>query len=126
MITHTTAGIRRGRSIRTGPFLASLPRPDPNGGAIYVYARGSSASPLREALAEMTGESPKEEFDDFSLGRIDLAVDDARTFERIEGGMPDDVRERIEERESYPEISVIREIRSTWEGGLCAPDSLGQ
>ena len=32
--------------------------------------------------------------------------------------MPDDVRERVEEREVYPEVSVIREIRSTWEGGL--------
>lgn len=42
----------------------------------------------------------------------------SRTFERIEGGMPDDVRERIEKREAYPEVSVIREMRATWEGGL--------
>ena len=40
-------------------------------------------------------------------------------FERIQGGdMPDDFRDRIEARGFYPEVSVIREIRSTWEGGL--------
>ena len=201
-------------------------RPDPNGDALY--ARGSSSTlPFREALAEMSGESPTEDFDEFSIGRIDLAADTfavavvlqawhvtredpaekmsaedllsdpsrimstalssgqnrlffeptlrwdvlpdgliayadssdyaikvvtpggpvvdvirrpvepeavsrrlrsaaiereisvlGRTFEHIEGGMPDDVRERIEKRESYPEVSVVREIRATWEGGL--------
>lgn len=203
-------------------------RPDPNGGALYARGSSNSTSPIREALAELTGESPpKEGLDEFSIGRIDLtadafatdlvlqawrvtreeraeevSVDDilsdpsrimstaltssqdrmffeptlrwdilpdgliayadssayaiklvrpggpvvdvirrpvepeavtrrlrsaaiereigtlTRTFERIEGGMTDDVRERIEEREFYPEVSVIREIRSTWEGGL--------
>ena len=203
-------------------------RPDPNGGALYVRGSSSSTSPIREALAELTGESPpEEELDEFSIGRIDLAADSfaidlavqawrvtredraeevslddilsdpsrimstaltssqdrmffeptlrwdilpdgliayadssayaiklvrpggpvvdvirrpvepeavtrrlrsaaiereintlTRTFETIEGAMTDDVRERIEEREFYPEVSVIREIRSTWEGGL--------
>ena len=202
-------------------------RADPNGDALYARGSSSSTSPIRQALAEMTGESPTEEFDEFDIGRIDLTADAfgidlvlqawhatredraeevsandllsdpsrimstalsssqdrmffeptlrwdilpdgliayadssayaikvvtpggpvvevirrpvepeavtrrlrsaaiereirvlTRTFERIEGGMPDDVRERIEERESYPEVSVIREIRSTWEGGL--------
>ena len=202
-------------------------RPDPNGDALYARGSSSSTSPIREALAEMTGETPTEEFDDFSIGRIDLTADAfavdvvveawqvpredrseelsaeellsdpsrimstaltssqdrmffeptlrwdvlpdgliayadssayavklvtpggpvvevirrpvepeavtrrlrsaaiereintlTRTLERIEGGMPDDVRERVEEREVYPEVSVIREIRSTWEGGL--------
>ncbi|MYA64770.1 MAG: hypothetical protein F4139_08140 [Gemmatimonadetes bacterium] len=202
-------------------------KPDPNGGAIYARGSSSSTSAIREALAEMTGETPTEEFDEFSIGRIDLTADAfavdvvlqawqlpredraeklsadellsdpsrimstaltssqermffeptlrwdilpdgviayadssayviklvtpggpvvevirrlvepeavtrrlraaaiereintlTRTLERIEGGMPDDVRERVEEREVYPEVSVIREIRSTWEGGL--------
>lgn len=202
-------------------------RPDPNGHALYARGSSSSTSPIREALAEMTGETPTEEFDDFSIGRIDLTADAfavevvveawqvpredraeklsadellsdpsrimstaltssqdrmffeptlrwdilpdgliayadssayviklvtpggpvvevirrpvepeavtrrlrsaaiereintlTRTLERIEGGMPDDVRERVEEREVYPEVSVIRQIRSTWEGGL--------
>lgn len=206
--------------------LTSL-EPDPNGDALYARGSSSSTSPLRTALAEMTGETPTEEFDDFSIGRIDLTAEAfavdlvlqawhvtredraeklsadellsdpsrimstalassqdrmffeptlrwdilpdgliayadssayainvvtpggpvvevirrpvepeavtrrlrsaaiereintlTRTFERIEGGMPDDVRERVEEREVYPEVSVIREIRSTWEGGL--------
>ena len=35
-----------------------------------------------------------------------------------QGGMPDEFRERIEERGFYPEVAVIREIRSTWQGGL--------
>lgn len=202
-------------------------KPDPNGDALYARGASSSTSPIREALAEMTGETPTEEFDDFSIGRIDLTADAfavdvvvqawqvpredraeklsadellsdpsrimstaltssqdrmffeptlrwdilpdgliayadssayaikvvtpggpvvevirrpvepeavtrrlrsaaiereierlTRTLERIEGGTPDDVRERVEEREFYPEVSVIREIRSTWEGGL--------
>lgn len=202
-------------------------KPDPNGGAIYARGSSSSTSAIREALAEMTGETPTEEFDEFSIGRIDLTADAfavdvvlqawqlpredraeklsadellsdpsrimstaltssqermffeptlrwdilpdgviayadssayviklvtpggpvvevirrpvepeavtrrlraaaiereintlTRTLERIEGGMPDDIRERVEEREVYPEVSVIREIRSTWEGGL--------
>lgn len=214
-------------TIPTQVSLTSI-RPDPNGDALY--AKGSSStSPIREALAEMVGESltDTEEIDEFSIGRIDLTADAfavdlvlqawhvtredpgekvsaedllsdpssimstalssgqdrlffeptlrwdilpygliayadssayaikvvtpggpvvdvirrpiepeavsrrlrsaaiereiselSRTFERIEGGMPDDVRERIEEREFYPEVAVIREIRSTWEGGL--------
>lgn len=203
-------------------------RPDPNGAALYARGSSSSTSPIRQALAEITGESPAEEgIDEFSIGRIDLTAEAfavdlvlqawhvaredraeevsandllsdpsrimstalsssqdrmffeptlrwdvlpdgliayadssayaiklvtpggpvvevirrpvepeavtrrlrsaaiereigrlSRTFETIEGGMPDDVRERIEEREFYPEVSVIREIRSTWEGGL--------
>ncbi|MDE2795314.1 MAG: 6-bladed beta-propeller [Gemmatimonadota bacterium] len=203
-------------------------RPDPNGTALYARGSSSSTSPIRQALAEITGESPAEEgIDEFSIGRIDLTAEAfavdlvlrawhvaredraeevsandllsdpsrimstalsssqdrmffeptlrwdvlpdgliayadssayaiklvtpggpvvevirrpvepeavtrrlrsaaiereigrlSRTFETIEGGMPDDVRERIEEREFYPEVSVIREIRSTWEGGL--------
>ena len=32
--------------------------------------------------------------------------------------MPDDFRDAIEERGFYPEVSVIREMRSTWQGGL--------
>ena len=40
-------------------------------------------------------------------------------FERVQGGeMPDDFRERIEARGFYPEVPVIRAIRSTWEGGF--------
>ena len=35
-----------------------------------------------------------------------------------QGGMPDEFRERIEDRGFYPEVAVIREIRSTWQGGL--------
>ncbi len=34
------------------------------------------------------------------------------------GGLPRDVRERIEEREFYPEIQIIRQLSATWEGGL--------
>ncbi len=32
--------------------------------------------------------------------------------------MPREFRERIEERGFYAEVPVIREIRSTWQGGL--------
>lgn len=35
-----------------------------------------------------------------------------------QGGMPGEFREKIEERGFYPEVPVIRELRSTWRGGL--------
>ena len=35
-----------------------------------------------------------------------------------QGGMTREFREGIEERGFYPEVPVIREIRSTWQGGL--------
>ena len=35
-----------------------------------------------------------------------------------QGGMPDYFREGIEERGFYPEVPVIGEMRSTWDGGL--------
>lgn len=51
-------------------------RPDPSGGALYARGSSSSTSPIREALAELTGESPPEEgLDEFSIGRIDLTAD---------------------------------------------------
>ncbi len=34
------------------------------------------------------------------------------------GGLPRDVREQIEDREFYPEIQIVRQLRATWEGGL--------
>ena len=34
------------------------------------------------------------------------------------GGLPDEVRKRIEDREFYPEIQIIRQLSATWEGGL--------
>ena len=41
-------------------------------------------------------------------------------FERADpsGAMPDDFRKRIEARGFYPEVPVIRAIRSTWQGSL--------
>lgn len=35
-----------------------------------------------------------------------------------QGGMPAEFRDGIEERGFYPEVAVIRELRSTWQGGL--------
>ena len=49
--------------------------PDPNGDALYARGSSTSTSPIRAALAEMTGESPTEDFNDFSIGRIDLTAD---------------------------------------------------
>ena len=41
-----------------------------------------------------------------------------RIFVEVQGGMPDDFREKIEERGFYPEVPVILELRATWQGGL--------
>ena len=41
-----------------------------------------------------------------------------RIFVEVQGDMPDDFREKIEERGFYPEVPVILELRATWQGGL--------
>lgn len=49
---------------------------------------------------------------------IEREIDRRGTLFEDSGGLPRDVRERIEDREFYPEIQIIRQLRATWEGGL--------
>ena len=49
---------------------------------------------------------------------IEREIDRRESLFEDYGGMPDEVRERIEDREFYPEIQIIRQLSATWEGGL--------
>ena len=111
----------------THPALTTI-RPDPIGDALYAQGSSGSGSQIRSALSELMGreaEPRTDELDDFGIGRIDLKAEvvvsdlvlQAWRAPR-EGGMPDDFREKIEERGFYPEVPVILELRATWQGGL--------
>ena len=49
---------------------------------------------------------------------IEREIESRESMFEDSGGLPRDVHERIEEREFYPEIQIIRRLRATWEGGL--------
>lgn len=49
---------------------------------------------------------------------IEREIDRRGTLFEDSGGLPRDVREQIEDREFYPEIQIVRQLRATWEGGL--------
>ena len=49
---------------------------------------------------------------------IEREIDRYTEILEDQGGMPREFRERIEERGFYPEVAVIRELKSTWQGGL--------
>ena len=49
---------------------------------------------------------------------IEREIDRYTEILEDQGGMPDEFREKIEERGFYPEVAVIRELKSTWQGGL--------
>ena len=49
---------------------------------------------------------------------IDRDIRLNESFFEDASGLPDDVREWIEQRAIYPEVQIIRAIRATWQGGL--------
>lgn len=49
---------------------------------------------------------------------IEREIDTYTELLEDQGGMPEEFREGIEERGFYPEVAVIRELKSTWQGGL--------
>lgn len=49
---------------------------------------------------------------------IDRDIRWNETFFEDVGGLPDDVRDWIDQRAIYPEVQIIRAIRATWQGGL--------
>lgn len=61
---------------------------------------------------------PQAVSDRFRSAAIEGEIDRYTRILEDQGGMPDDFREAIEERGFYPEVSVIREMQSTWQGGL--------
>ena len=49
---------------------------------------------------------------------IEREIDRRESLFEDYGGLPDEVRERIEDRVFYPEIQIIRQLVATWEGDL--------
>ena len=49
---------------------------------------------------------------------IEREIDRRGSLFEDSGGLPDEVRKRIEDREFYPEIQIVRQLSATWEGGL--------
>ena len=76
----------------------------PGGAVVELLQRPIPPTAVTDRLRSATIER--------EIGRL------TRIFDELQGGMPDDFREKIEERGFYPEVPVILELRATWQGGL--------